>query len=125
MNKVREIIRLKRESKLSVRRIARALNISRPAGSEYLSKFSASGLTYQDVKKMSDTELMQVFGRGATKKKRYDILSCEFEYFTKELKRTGVTLQQLWEEYKLRLCSILLLLSPVAKIFKCVYAYNS
>jgi predicted transcriptional regulator len=49
MNKVREIIRLHEEMGLSCRKIARALRISHPVVSQYITDLKASGLRYQDI----------------------------------------------------------------------------
>lgn len=102
MNKIREIIRLQHESGLSNRQISRALNVSRPVVSEYLINFKLSGLTYEAVKSMKDEKLAEalLINRPRKETKRYQILSREFEYYTRELKRPGVTLQVLWHEYK-------------------------
>ena len=102
MNKIREVIRLHHESGLSNRQISRAINISRPVVSQYLINFKLSGLTYEAIKSMKDEELAEalLLNKRAAKSKKYQILSREFEYYTKELKRPGVTLQVLWQEYK-------------------------
>ena len=101
MNKVREVIRLKEEAGLSIRKIARALNISRPAISKYFRKYKTSGLTYQNIKQMSDTEVVKLFENKPRANERQEKLTEKFEYFTKELKKPGVNLQLLWEEYRL------------------------
>jgi len=101
MNKIREIIRLCEESRLSNRQISRALNISRPVISQYLRYYRASGLGYEKARAMNDDDLMDVFD---TNKKqttdKYRKLSERFEYFVKELKRPGVTIDLLWQEYR-------------------------
>jgi len=101
VRKIRELLRLHEECGLSNRQIARALNISRPVVADYLTNFKLSGLTYQSIRTMSDEELM---GALETRKKescqRYRILSERFPYLVKELKRPGVTLELLWQEYR-------------------------
>ncbi len=102
MRKIRELLRLQEKSALSERQIARALNISRPVVAQYLTDFRLAGLCYENVEKMSDSELLRILEKGREKKsKKYKALSEKFEYFLKELKKTGVTLQILWEEYRL------------------------
>jgi DNA-binding transcriptional ArsR family regulator len=49
MNKVREIIRLHEEMGLSNRKIARALRISHPVVSQYITDVKAAGLTHKDI----------------------------------------------------------------------------
>lgn len=101
MNKVREIIRLYEQCNLSQRSIARALSISRPVVSEYLSKIQSAGLTYASVENLDDDTLLKIIeGNRNANSDRYRILRVKFKYFVKELKRTGVTLERLWREYR-------------------------
>ena len=100
MNKVREIIRLFEQCNLSQRSIARALYISRPVVNEYIRKIRASGLDYAATSKLDDDTLLKIIeGPGKVLSERYQVLRQKFEYFVKELKRTGVTLERLWQEY--------------------------
>jgi len=49
---------------------------------------------------MSDTDLIELFkGKKEENNVRYRELLSQMPYFTKELKRTGVTRRLLWEEY--------------------------
>ena len=101
MNKMRGIIRLSEGNGLSNRQIARALNISRPVVSQYLIDYKASGLSYDKIAVMNDDELMDVFENNRKKESgKYQKLSEKFDYFVKELKKPGVTLDILWKEYK-------------------------
>ena len=101
MNKIRETIRLHQEAGLSNRQIARTLGISRPSVSQYLTDYRSSGLSYSAIAAMSDDELVGMLeGVKIELSERYQDLSARFEYFVKELKRTGVTLDLLWHEYK-------------------------
>ena len=56
MRKLRELVRLKHETDLSVRQIARSLNVSRRTVNEYEQRFAESGLTWP-LPQISDTEL--------------------------------------------------------------------
>jgi len=98
---IREVIRLSQESKLSGRQIAKALNVSRPIVSQYIYDFKTSGLTYQEIINMPDDVLLDIFENRKTLSSslKYQKLQEQFPFFSKELKRTGVTLQILWEEY--------------------------
>lgn len=101
MNKIREIIRLNQDSRLSNRQIARALNISRPVVAQYLTDFKATGLKYRDILSLNDEELLKILAkRKKRKSKRYKILAEKFDYIMKELKKKGVTLELLWREYR-------------------------
>lgn len=103
VEKIREIIRLHQELKFSVRKIAEAIPISKTSVGEYLAEFKRSGLSYQDIIKMDDAKVIEVFEKNnKTSNPMYENLSKEFAYYEKELARVGVTLYLLWEEYKER-----------------------
>ena len=102
VKKIREILRFKETSDMSDRKIARALNISRPVVAQYVSDFRATGLTYQDIKEMPDSQFLALFEKQRSQKSsKYEQISELFPYFVTELKRTGVTLMILWEEYRI------------------------
>jgi transposase len=86
---------------LSERKIAKALNISRPVVSQYISDFRSCGLTYEQAKTIPDSQLLDMLQNRKSKKSvKYEKLAGEFPGFIEELKRTGVTLMTLWEEYQ-------------------------
>jgi transposase len=99
--KIKEIFRLFFECNLSKNKISRALKISRPVVIQYIIDFKATGLTYDEIKKMPDDKVNELFNKKKNKKvsEKYEQLRSKFEYFSKELKRKGVTLFLLWEEH--------------------------
>ncbi len=99
MKKVREIVRLHEECKLSQRQISKAMSLSRPMVSEYLRNIETSGLKYKDIQVMPDNALLEILNNKSIKNENYEKLQSKFGYFTKELKRVGVTRHLLWEEY--------------------------
>ena len=100
MKNIREIMRLHELSKLSQRQISHALGMSRPVINGYIVKIQTAGLTFNDIEKMPDDTLLSILqGNKTTDNKRLETLQNKFLYFTKELKRVGVTRQILWEEY--------------------------
>lgn len=102
MNKIREIIRLDQDCKLGQRAIARALSISRSVVGDYIQKIKSSGLDYKTARELDDDTLLEIVeGTGKVQSARYQVLRGNFEYFTKELKRAGVTLERLWQEYRI------------------------
>jgi len=101
MKKIRDIIRLKETSDLSERKIAKALNISRPVVSQYISDFRSCGLSYEQAKTIPDSRLLDLFEKRKSKKSvKYENLTERFPGFIQELKKTGVTLMTLWNEYQ-------------------------
>ncbi len=103
VEKIREILRLSQELKFSIRQIAEATLVSKTSVGEYLAEYRRSGLSYEDILEMNDTELAEIFEkRNKTSNPMYEALSKEFPYYEKELAKVGVTLYLLWEEYKQR-----------------------
>ena len=103
VEKIREILRLCLELNFSIRKAAEALQISKTSVGEYLAEFKRSGLSYQDISRMSDPEVIELFERSnKTTNPLYEDLSRDFDHYQKELKRPGVTLYLLWQEYKER-----------------------
>jgi transposase len=102
MERIRKIIELHFKCGLSERCIAKAVKISRPTVKKYILAFQESGLEYSTIADISDSELMK--GLNANKEpdpygEKYLTLASQFDYITRELKKTGVTLQTLWKEY--------------------------
>lgn len=101
MKKIRDVIRLKSTTSLSDRQIARALNISRPVVAKYWQGFVNSGLRPEQIQEMADSDLLRLIEPAKNKEtSKYQQLARYFPSYVLELKRTGVTLQRLWEEYK-------------------------
>jgi transposase len=101
MNKIREIIRLDEIANLGQRAISRTLGVSRPVVKDYLTKVRKAGLSYEAVNTMDDDTLLQtITDTICVKNERYNTLHKKFDVISKELKRTGVTLERLWYEYR-------------------------
>ena len=101
VEKIREILRLCLELKYSLRDAAIALGVSKTTVGEYIAEFKRTGLSYQEITRMSDTEVIELFEKSnKSSNPMYEEFSKDFEYIEKELKRTGVTLYLLWEEYR-------------------------
>jgi transposase len=103
MNKIRELLRLKDECGLSLRKISRAMKLSRPVITDHLQRCKIRGITHQTALTMPDDELEALLRSDtATTNEdgRYLALSARFEHWSRELTRVGVTRQLLWEEYR-------------------------
>ena len=98
MRRIKECFRLSYESGLNQTQIARALSIGRSTVWDYLKKFEESGLSWEEASGWREEELdKRLFTRPGTPAGR---ALPDFQYIHKELRRPGVTLQLLWEEYK-------------------------
>jgi transposase len=100
MNIIREVLKMSIEYQISNRKIARALKVSRPVVAKYLSVFNQSGLLYSELKNTNDDELLKIFKlQNNIDKPKLKRLYGNFPYYAKELTKTGVTRELLWQEY--------------------------
>ncbi|SOS33901.1 integrase [Pseudomonas syringae group genomosp. 3] len=100
MRKIREVLRLKFDAGLSVRKIAASLSIGHSSAGDYLCQFAASGLQWPiDI---SDAELMnrRLFPPAAPVPTDQRPMP-DWAHVHAELRRPGVTLALLWQEYRL------------------------
>ena len=102
MKKIKKVIELGENGSLSFREISRAVNLSRPVVTKYLTVFKSSGLTYDEIKDFKDEEIYELIIENPKDKRdnneRYAVLASKFEYLLKESKRKHVTLEKLWED---------------------------
>ncbi len=97
MRKLREVLRLKHERGLSHRAIARACAIGLGTVTLYLRRTAQSGLRWPLPADLDDAGLeARLFRRPAPAPNR---ARPDCAHIHRELKRNGVTLQLLWEEY--------------------------
>lgn len=100
LKKIKDIIKLKHTTELSDRQIASALQVSRPLVKKYWDAFKQSGIDYAQLETVADSVLLKALEGPVVKiDRKYQNLLERFPDYFKELKRTGVTLQLLWEEY--------------------------
>jgi transposase len=99
MRKVKQIFKLY-SAGVSKRQISSRLGLSRNTITKYISFFKRYQLTGYEVSAMTLEELDKLF-KSDQKPKSQQLLTLEkyFPYFDKELRKTGVTRQLLWEEY--------------------------
>ena len=99
MRKVREILRQRWELGLSVRRIARGAGLSHPTVLNYVRRARACGLSWPLPSDWDDAELeRRLFPPPPSP--RASRPEPDWPATHRELKRKGVTLQLLWDEYK-------------------------
>jgi len=67
VKKIREIIRFSETCNINQRRIARELNIPRPIVNKYLNYFSTSRITYEQIKSMTDNQILAFFEKQKNK----------------------------------------------------------
>lgn len=102
MRQIRELLRLKYgDSKQSDRAIALQLGVARSTIQDYLARVDKAGLTWPLPDDLSDDAIEQrLFGRPNTQAGLRRRVEPDWAALARELKRPGVTLQILWEEYR-------------------------
>jgi hypothetical protein len=103
MRRVREILRLKHECSATDREIARSLGIARSTVALTLERVAAAGLHWPLLATLTDRvlEAMLYAGHGRQQGARRKA-EPDWPYVHHELRRPGVTLMLLWEEYRQR-----------------------
>jgi len=101
MRKIKTVLRLHYEAKLSQHQIAHSVGLSVGVVNKYLKRFLRSGLEWPLPLECEDEAILRkrlsgVTSTPASSKQKFSI---DFAAIHQELKRKGVTLQLLWEEY--------------------------
>lgn len=99
MIKLREILRLRFAAELSVRQIARSQNLSNGAVSKYINRALAANLSWPLPAELTDQALLKVLQPPRQSSEVSGFTEPDFQLIHQELKRKGMTLQLLWEEY--------------------------
>ena len=98
MRKMKDVLRLKLDAKLSHAQIAAALGISKGAVTKYVGLAAAAGLDWPAVQGCDEAALEQRLLVAPPKPRGR--IQPDFGLFHQELRRKGVTLMLLWEEYR-------------------------
>ncbi len=100
MRKIREYLRLRFEVGLSARQIAASLQVSRSSVGEYARRFAAAGLSWPLPDALSDRELERWLFPPPPAVPADTRVVPDWTVVHQELRRPGVTLMLLWEEYR-------------------------
>jgi len=100
MRKIKEVLRLKRDHKLSNRQIATSCSISHSTVKEYLIRAKRAGLSWPLPDELDDAAVENLLFPKTQRHASAQGQIPSMEYLYHELRRKGVTLQLLWYEYK-------------------------
>ncbi len=98
MRRIRETLRLHMQAELSYNEVGRTLKISKSVVGKYVSLARAAGVDWDTAQTLSDVDLEARLYRPAVSRASHQ-LAPDFAVVHQELKRAGVTLMLLWEEY--------------------------
>ena len=99
MRKTKEILRLKYEFGLSNRKIARSCSISPDTVGKVLLRAEQAGITWPLPSEADNTHLEEFLFGKQTPFSGAKLPLPDMDYIHRELRRKGVTLRLLWEEY--------------------------
>jgi len=95
---IKDILRLKYQGALSHQRIAHSLGVSKGVVAKYLSLAGAAGLDWQATAELDEAALEhRLLGHGSAQTR---VVEADFASVHVELRRKGVTLALLWQEYR-------------------------
>ena len=100
MRKVREVLRLRHACGASVRTIARSVGVGHTTVAEYLRRTSVIGITWPVPAEVDDAELERRLFAPAGFNAPSSRPAPDWNHVHAELRRRGVTLLLLWEEYR-------------------------
>jgi len=98
MRRIRETLRLHLQAGLSYNEVGRALKISKSVVGKYVLLARVAGVDWDTAQTLSDEVLEARLYRPAVPRSSHQ-LAPDFAVVHQELKRAGVTLMLLWEEY--------------------------
>lgn len=99
MRKIKEICRLYLKMKLGVNPIARACNVSKSTIHMYVKRLDELNISYEDISILDEDKIYNLLFPQGEDKTTTNKAMLDFAYLTKELRKKGVTLQLLYEEY--------------------------
>ncbi|SFQ00124.1 Transposase [Tranquillimonas alkanivorans] len=99
MRKIAEALRL-RATGLSTRKIASSLGVGQSTVSEYLKRAERSGLSWPIPADVTDADLQRRLFEPQGGKTRRGLVQPDWAMVHRELRRRGVTLSLIWEEYR-------------------------
>ena len=101
MRRIQRLMTLHFGAGAPTRAIARELGISHSTVREYLARIAAAGITWPLPAEITDEELeRRLFVNGGVRAGARRYVEPDWAAVTRELKRPGVTLMILWEEYR-------------------------
>ena len=100
MRKIRDVLRLTHELRLSVREVRAATGVGKTAVAEYVTRARAIGITWPVPPEIDDAELERRLFAPPAIRKTAVCRAPDWAHVHEELKRRHVTLLQLWEEHR-------------------------
>lgn len=97
MRKIKDVLRLKLDAKLSHERIAASLGLSKGVVTKYVTLAAAAQLDWPTIQGLDEADLQRRLLPAPAK--HTDVALPDYGYVHQELRRKGMTLMLLWEEH--------------------------
>ena len=97
MRKIKDVLRLKLDARLSHERIAASLGLSKGVVTKYVTLAAAAQLDWPTIQGLDEADLQRRL--LPTPVKHSDVALPDYGYVHQELRRKGMTLMLLWEEH--------------------------
>lgn len=99
MRKIKELCRLRLNMGLGINQIAGACKISKSTASKYVNSLDNLKISYEELSSLDEEAICRLLFPEAADNSESGKGVLDFEYLTTEMKKKGVTLQLLYEEY--------------------------
>jgi transposase len=100
MRQIREVLRLHHECGLNQRQISSSVGISKGSVSAYIARAATAGLSWADASQLDEDEVERRLFKQLGRNEPSARAPIDFNWVHREMRRTGVTLQLLWVEYR-------------------------
>ncbi|MFC3606075.1 IS21 family transposase [Deinococcus soli (ex Cha et al. 2016)] len=100
MRKIREVLRLKLDLKLSDHQVGQSVGLARSTVQDYVIRAKQAGLTWPLPPDLDDHQLEQQLFKQQDQAAQRAVHIPDWAALDRELRRKGVTRQLLWEEYR-------------------------
>ena len=100
MRRIREVLRLKYECGLSHRSISASTGMSKGSVHDYLRRADEAGMTWERARELDDAAVESQLFTAVGRSEPPERAPIDLEWVRREMRKTGVTLQLVWSEYR-------------------------
>lgn len=99
MRQIKEVLRMRFEHGRSAREIASAVGLSKTTVGDYVARAEQAGLRWEQAKDLADREIAQRLFRQPDRNEPPRRAPIDLVWVHREMRRVGVTMYLLWQEY--------------------------
>lgn len=99
MRQIKEVLRMRFEHGRPVREIAPAVGLGKTTVSDYIARAELVGLRWEQVKDLTEREIERQLFRQLDRNEPARRAPIDLEWVHREMRRVGVTMYLLWQEY--------------------------